>query len=628
MSEDVSADFVFGTLATDELRLAQVRAATAGVAHGHDIAPLDPDPGEPITIRVTVGPTVAADRVTCYVTTDGADPAGSRGVAEVGTAIPMTRESVVWDTLAWGYRETWAATISGQPDGTLVRYRIEAWSSAGGDGTWATEIVGVASGPRPPGVSDVDAAAFAAFGELWPIRRRSAEAVQVDRERVPDWLRDAVIYQVFVDRFATTGGAPFAEQATPGGFYGGTLRGVLERLDHIVDLGATCIWLSPVFPSPSHHGYDATDYRAIEPRLGTEADLRALVDAAHARGIRVILDFVANHTSSAHPAFQAALADREAPEASWFTFTDWPTDYLTFFGVQDHPQFDADDPGARAYLIDSARYWLDLRVDGFRCDYAQGPSHSFWSAFRTATRAARPDSITLGEIVETPTLQRTYAGRLDGCLDFLLLQALRATFAFGTAPVSALDAFMRRHLAHVPPDMVMPSFLDNHDMNRFSWVVRGDTRRLRLAAMCQFTLPHPPIVYYGTEVGLSQDRDVRSTDGSGHPEESRLPMPWGDAQDRELLRFYRELVALRRATPTLWRAERATLVADDEAGLYAYRYTDGDEAATVVLHIGDGVATVPLDDAALLRVALATDDGVALTDDGVRLAAYSGVVLL
>ena len=100
--------------------------------------------------------------------------------------------------------------------------------------------------------------------------RRGSFAYHVDDERVPDWLRDAVIYQVFIDRFATTGGVPFAEPATPGGFYGGTLRGVIEHLDHIVALGVTCIWLSPLFPSPSHHGYDATDFgpssRASGPR--------------------------------------------------------------------------------------------------------------------------------------------------------------------------------------------------------------------------------------------------------------------------------------------------------------------------------------------------------------------------
>ena len=627
MSGDVSQDFVFGTLATDDLRLARVRAATAGVLHDHDLEPADPRPGHAVRIRVTVGPRVVADRVTAYWTADGSDPAGERGRATNGTPMQLSRVAIRWDTLLWGYREVWEGTIPGQSGGTLVRYRIEAWSAvADAPSTWASEIAGVVSGERPAGVSDLDVALFAFAGSLWPIRRHGGDAYVVDEERVPDWLRDAVIYQVFVDRFATTGGQPFAEPATPAGFYGGTLRGVIERIDHVVDLGATCLWLSPVFPSPSHHGYDASDYRSVEPRLGTEDDLRELISIAHDRGVRVILDFVANHVSSEHPAFQAAIADRDSPEAGWFTFTRWPDDYLSFFGVRDHPQLDTDAPGARDELIESARHWLALGVDGFRCDYANGPSHAFWSVFRAATRATSPESITLGEVVETPALQRTYVGRLDGCLDFVLLQALRNSFAFGRMPPSELDAFLRRHLGFVPDDFVMPSFLDNHDMNRFLWVVRGDVRRLKLAALCQFTLPYPPIVYYGTEVGLSQERDVRSADGSGHPEESRLPMPWGPDRDEDLLAFYSQLIALRRRTAPLWRGDRETLAVDDSTGLWVLRVVDGRTEALVVLNNGPTASRTRLEAGRRWRLDLATDDA-GVVDDVLALPPYAGAIL-
>ena len=635
----VSADFVFGTLATDALRVAQLRAATLGVTHGHDLHPADPEPMDAVTIRVRVGPAVSADRVTAYWTTDDSDPAGHRGVAERGTALQLTLVGTSWDTLTWGYVDTWQGVIPGQPDGTLVRYRIEAWSDVAGPdapSTWATEIGGVVAGPRPPGVSDADAAQFD-FGEsLWPIRRTAGDAYHVDRERVPAWLRDAVIYQVFLDRFATSGGRPFASPATPGGFYGGTIRGLLERLDHVVDLGVTCLWLSPIFPSPSHHGYDASDYGAVEPRLGSEADLRELVAAAHGRGLRVILDFVANHVSSAHPAFGTALADRDSPEARWFTFTHWPDQYLSFFGVLDHPQLDTDDPGAREYLIESARHWLGLGVDGFRCDYAQGPSHAFWSRFRAATRAVAPKSVTIGEVVETPALQRTFVGRMDGCLDFILLGALRGFFAFGTLTASAFDAFLRRHLDTIPADFVQPSFLDNHDMNRFLWIVRGDTRRLKLAALCQLTMPGPPIVYYGTEVGLSQERDVRSADGSGHPEESRLPMPWdvkGDLardgdQNADVLAFYRAAIRLRREAGPTWRAARRTLRADDATGVYAYACGDG-PAAVVILNSGGTSQRVDLGaEAAGRTLALATDEDVTMEGTTIELPPYAGAVLL
>jgi cyclomaltodextrinase len=605
---EVSADFVFGTLATDDLRLAQLRAAARGVRHANDIEPLDPLAGEPVRIRVTVGSDVNPDRVTCYWTSDGREPSGSRGHATVGRALELVRDGVVWDTLGWAYLETWSGIVPAQPEGTMVRYRIQAWSDDGRVEAWADQAESGGRGQGP-----VVGGRF---------------AFHVDDDHVPAWLRDAVIYQVFVDRFATEGGRPMARPATASGFYGGTLRGVRERLDHIVSTGATCIWLSPVFPSPSHHGYDATDYRSIEPRLGTVEDLRDLVADAHARGLRVILDFVVNHVSSAHPAFRRATADAASPEVRWFLFDHWPDEYQTFFGVRDHPRINSDEPGARDYMIDSARFWLEAGIDGFRCDYANGPSHAFWSAFRAATRDARPDSVSIGEVVETPALQRSYRGRLDGCLDFILMQALRRFFAFGDLRASEFDGFLRRHLAYAADDLVLASFLDNHDMNRFLWIVRGDIRRLRLAALCQFALPGPPIVYYGTEVGLSQQRDVRDADGGGHPEESRLPMPWGAEQDAGLLAYYRRLARARSARPAVWRAPRETVAIDDAAGGYAWRCGDDAERALVALNNGPRAWRLRLDGEDAMVVAVASDDGVEQTGASITLPPYSGAILV
>jgi glycosidase len=154
---------------------------------------------------------------------------------------------------------------------------------------------------------------------------------------------------------------------------------------------------------------------------------------------------------------------------------------------------------------------------------------------------------------------------MDGALDFYLLDLLRGFFAFQAITASQFDRALRQHDAYFADDLVLPSFLDNHDMNRFLWIVAGDTRRLKLAALCQFTLPQPPIVYYGTEVGLSQRQAV------GRLEEARLPMVWGDQQDQALLIFYRDLMALRRQTSKVWSQPRETVLIDDARGLYAYR---------------------------------------------------------
>ncbi len=633
--EQVSNDFIFGTLATDRQRLAFFRAESSSVSHRHRIDPLDPLPGQAVYVTVTLGPTVVADHVTCYFTTDDTMPGGHLGVPTPGSqSVAFTRINSVWNTFLWGYLDEWQCRLPAQDVGTTVRYCIEAWSSLTGASTWASEIVGsVADDGRT--LDEVGSGwtylreCGVEFGLIF-VQQARTFAYRVDCERPPTWLRDAIIYHVLVDRFCPGEDRPFATTQTRMDFYGGTLRGVIEKLDYIVSLGTTVIWISPIFPSPSHHGYDATDYGGVEPRIGTMADIHALLAAAHARGLRVLFDYTANHFSSEHPIFQEVLQNPDSPYRDWFTFLQYPDLYLAFFGVKSLPQINNDHPPARRAMIAHATYWLEQGVDGFRLDYAIGPSHAFWTDFRAATRAVRADSVAIGEAVETDDGIRTYLGRLDGCLDFLLLQALREFFAFGTVTASQFDAFLQRHLAAFPPDFVLPSFLDNHDMNRFLWVVRGDVRRLKLAALCQFTLPNPPIIYYGTEVGLSQVRDVRYADGSGHPEESRLPMLWGADQDTELLAFYRRMGALRRATATVWRGLRRTVFLDDVRGLYAYACADkhAPHAALYLVALNNSSAAqrILLADSPSWDILL-TNEGAQIGNECVDLAPYSGAIL-
>ncbi|MBA2276364.1 MAG: DUF3459 domain-containing protein, partial [Chloroflexia bacterium] len=216
----------------------------------------------------------------------------------------------------------------------------------------------------------------------------------------------------------------------------------------------------------------------------------------------------------------------------------------------------------------------------------------------------------------------SYLGRLDGTLDFLLLQQLRAFIAFDLIGPAAFDRFLSRHLAYFPADFGLPSFLDNHDMNRFLWVCHGDTRRLKLAALLQFTLPHPPVIYYGTEVGLSQQHDLEYPDGSRRMEESRAPMLWDANQDSDLLAFYRDLIALRRAHSSLWRAERLPIELD-ERGLYVTSL--GGEAMLALNRSPDSVTiSAPTD----VTIAVRTETGVTRDGANLRLPPLTGALLL
>jgi len=540
-------EFIFGTLATDELKLVHHRAARSGLQHRHALAPQDPLPGQPVTLTVQVGPDLEADQVACYYTLDGSEPAGSRGTALHGQVLLLERAEVAWDTLVWGYGECWQGTLPAQPEGTVVRYRIGAWSGNGPE-TFA-------DWPEVQVTAEQAASAFFQGKPLPPLPSlpqaggaRGGQghtfAYSVDRLEPPAWAREAVIYHIFVDRFYPGGGRDWLQTEDLRGFCGGTLWGVAEKLDYIAGLGASCIWLSPIFPSPSHHGYDATDLYHVEPRLGGDEALRAVVRGAHRRGIRVLLDFVCNHVSDRHPIFQEARANQASPYRDWFTFDDSEIGYRTFFGVPTMPQINVAHPAARRWLIEAACYWLrEFDVDGYRLDYANGPGPDFWTDFWTACKAEKPDCFCFGEIVDAPDRQRSYVGRLDGCLDFHLGDALRRTFALGRQTEAELERFLARHRAFFPDNFLLLTFLDNHDMDRFLWLAQGNKEALRHAAAVQMRLPGPPIIYYGTEAGLSQTGSSR--DGLGlHV--SRTPMLWGEEQDRDLLEYYKKLIHERR----------------------------------------------------------------------------------
>lgn len=592
---------IFGGWGAASWIAAQAKRTLQGVSHRNRIVPSDPLPGQAVEVMVSGEGTY--DRVSLYYTTDGTTPQGRRGRPSNGEVVAMAQQGRNWNDLLWGYINWYRGVIPPQDEGVKVKYKIEAWHSNGQDSVYADNQA-----------RDSESATLFAY--------------KVDRLVPPQWARDAIIYQIFIDRFYSGDASPdFKRADSPLGFYGGTLRGIIDKLDYLTDLGVNCLWPSPCFSSPSHHGYDVTDYLTVEPRLGSNEDLRRLIQLAHERGLRVILDFVPNHTSSEHPFFLQAQADQTSPYYDWYTFTDWPHEYATFFGERTLPQLNNEHEPTRRYIIDEvAAKWLsDYGVDGFRLDYAAGPSHSFWVDFFERTKEVAPDCLSIGEVIGNADSMRSYEGRLDGCLDFLFMQAAREFFALKLRTVEQFDRFLTHHESYFGKDFLRPTFLDNHDANRFLWLANGDKRRLKLAALCQFAVPHPPIIYYGTEVGLSQDRDVQMPSGGDHLEYARLPMLWGEDQDRDLYEYYRRLSRIRGSHAALRKGERTTLHVDSEAGTYAYALRTRAEVLVVVLNNGDEARRLALP---VGYVGLA--DGIAVADlmSGDRYTVAEGQVLL
>jgi len=394
----------------------------------------------------------------------------------------------------------------------------------------------------------------------------------------PEWVRDALCYHVMVDRFARPGESlPAPGDATA--LYGGTLDGIREHMDHIAGLGCNVLWLSPVHQSPSHHGYDHEDFLTVEPRYGGDAALLRLVEAAHDRDMRVLLDFVPNHTGRGHHLFRDAI-EKDGDAAGYYRFWQWPHYYRCFSDVISLPELDTGDRNVQQQLVRAAQHWLTAYgADGVRCDHVAGADPAFWVELRRGLREVKPDALVLGEATGLPDWLARYAGRLDAIFDFDLTYYVRQALARGRMDATGFATWLDEHV-HAYPGLALATLLDNHDMNRFLWMAGGNVNRLKLAATLLLTLPGMPVIYYGTEVGLSQ-----RFDGVVENAEARLPMLWGGDQNQDLLSHFQALGRLRRDSAALRRGGRRTLLADAE--VFAYERSSGDEKVIVALNFSE-----------------------------------------
>lgn len=544
--------------------------------HDNTIEPKAPRSTDSVTVRATSGPTLALSQARLHYTTDGSAPTDRSAAVEL-------HRTIEW-TPATGFLDAWTGTVPAHPDDTTVRYRI-AGTADGGETVWAHD----GSGFWYEAETDL----------LTTFAYRVGQA----RNHLPDWLRDGVVYQVFVDRFRgdngpLTGGDPDTK-------HGGTLAGVEAALPYLEELGIDVIWVSPIGPSPTYHRYDQVDFFAVADEVGGIGAARSLVEAAHSRGMRLILDYVPSHCSHLMDAFRSAQTDPDSPTRHWFSFTAWPDQYRNFLGkVPSLPSFNGNSTGVRDHLNASVAFWLaDVGFDGLRLDHAIAHGSDFWVQFTEHALAAKPDAALFGEVTDTPDMLRNFKGQLQAVLDFQLANAIRSTLGTGDWSLDRFDTILRSYHAYMDdgPDRV--SFLDNHDMDRFLHLAGGDTRRLRTAILLLLCLPHPPVIYYGTEIGMSHDIGMGEA-GFGGDALVRADMVWEpDRWDHELLAFVKQAIALRRTRPALRRGTVRPQPIDRAAGIYRFDLQLGDERLQVGLNLGPHPHRVA-DDA---RVLLATD---------------------
>lgn len=347
----------------------------------------------------------------------------------------------------------------------------------------------------------------------------------------PDWFKDARIYQILIDRFA---GAD--TKVNKPDFLGGNIRGILERIDYIRDLGMNTIWLSPFWLTNKYHGYHILDYENIDPHFGSLDDLKELIQIVHDKSMRIITDFVPNHCSSKHPFFMEAKNDRGSRYFDWFCFKRWPDDYLCFLDIKELPKLKLDNPETGNYMIDIARYWLSFGIDGYRIDHVIGPSHKFWRYFYKEIKNHFPDCVLFGEAwgegispafyetihirnklwhrmfgISQEKLQKQYYGLMDGILDFrlnqIMVEAVRKGIGFSSDQKFRLK--VAKHFKSYPEHYYLVTFLDNHDMNRFLFYCNGDYELLLEALEFLAGTGKPLVIYYGTEMGHNNDIPVQ-----------------------------------------------------------------------------------------------------------------------
>lgn len=456
-----------------------------------------------------------------------------------------------------------------------------------------------------------------------------------EESSTPAWFGCGVVYQIFPDRFCRL------ELPDPAGmvgsrtihenwsdlpdwrpdaqgevrncdFFGGSLQGILSKLDDLADFGVTVLYLNPVFESASNHRYNTADYRAIDPMLGTEDDFHHLCQEAKRRGIRVILDGVFNHTGSQSRYFNAdgfysdtgAAQSPDSPYYHWYSFHPWPADYDAWWGIRTLPAVREDAPDYRDFIIrgqDSVvRHWLRAGASGWRLDVADELPDDFIREIRTAMEETAPDSFLLGEVWEDATTKIAYSMRrryllgqeLHGVMNYPFRTALIAYLLGGDADEfrEALESLRENYPPHAFYSLM--NFLSTHDTPRILTVLGADhvpdskeeravfrlssarrqlgLKRLRLAALVLFTFPGAPTVYYGDEAGMEGWEDPFN----------RAGYPWGQ-EDSELKSFFSKLAHLRREQPALqtgqlhWRWTAGSL-------LVFARELDGQLLTTVV----------------------------------------------
>ncbi len=431
---------------------------------------------------------------------------------------------------------------------------------------------------------------------------------------------------------------PWDAKPTLFGFQGGDLKGILDHMYYLLDLGINAIYLNPIFLSPSNHRYNCIDYFQIDPKLGSKLEFFTLLDVAHRNEMKVILDGVFNHCGRGFYAFNDILENQaDSPYLDWFHVQKFPVDayspgeattYEAWWKYKSLPKFNTSNPEVQKYILHVARYWIEQGIDGWRLDVPNEINDdAFWLKFRQEVRSANPDAYLVGEIWDGDA---RWVGNehFDGLMNYPLRENTIGLLT-GKVSVTKFTKESQRWLNLYPAENchAMYNLLGSHDVERYLTLLGGNVAKAKLGYLFTMTYPGAPAIYYGDEIGLlgGPDPDCRRT---FEWEESRWNLPLRD--------WIKRLIHIRKTRVSLRRGDYQVISSNNELGAFAYSRRTDYENTLVAINISDAKVDLEIDLVATglkgnerLKNILAADEYAA--HDGkvvVTLPRFGGAILI
>lgn len=434
---------------------------------------------------------------------------------------------------------------------------------------------------------------------------------EIDRFKAPKWVKETIWYQIFPERFANgdssndpEGTLSWKSKEHPGreDFFGGDLQGVIDHLDYLVDLGINGIYFCPIFKAHSNHKYDTIDYYEIDPDFGDKELFRRLVDEAHKRGIKIMLDAVFNHMGYESPQWQDVVKNQEkSPYASWFHIHSYPVafgtngneegaktvSYDTFAFTPRMPKLNTANPEVQDYLLDIATYWIkEFNIDAWRLDVANEVDHHFWKKFYQETVAIKEDFYILGEIWHSSQSWLT-GDEFHAVMNYAYTETIENFFVEQSISATKMISGLNEQLMlyRQQTNEVMFNMLDSHDTARLLTIAEEDKAVAQMTLAFTFLQHGSPCIYYGTEVGMTGENDP----------DCRKPMIWEkELQDQEFLAFTKELIQLRKQYQEVLSSGTLEFIqADDEKEFIGFKRENDKQVLTAYFNRGNQLQSYP-----------------------------------